>query len=91
VATSSIASAANDIAPQDNASTTPQTPIKEMTLASVSTISRETSVGDVMKCFLRNASNKALVVDREEHLEGSVTVMDLVAAGADGDFKEQKE
>jgi CBS domain-containing protein len=65
--------------------TTPQTSIKEMVLAEVPTVSRETSVGDVMKCFLRNGSNKAFVVDREEHLEGIVTVMDLVAAGADGD------
>ena len=65
--------------------TTPQTPIKEMILATVPTVSRETSVGEVMKAFLRNGSNKALVVDREEHLEGIVTVMDLVAAGADGE------
>jgi len=44
-----------------------------------------------MKCFLRSGSNKALVVDREEHLEGIVSVMDLVAAGADGDSEEEKE
>jgi len=69
--------------------TTPQTPIKEMVLATVPTVSRETSVGEVMKCFLRNCSNKALVVDREEHLEGIVTVMDLVAAGADGDSEDR--
>jgi signal-transduction protein with cAMP-binding, CBS, and nucleotidyltransferase domain len=69
--------------------TTPQTPIKEMVLATVPTVSRETSVGEVMKCFLRNGSNKALVVDREEHLEGIVTVMDLVAAGADGDSEDR--
>src|SRR5262249_30647998 len=71
--------------------TTPQTPIKEMILAALPTVSRETSVGEVMKCFLRNGSNKALVVDREEHLEGIVTVMDLVAAGADGDCEGEKE
>ena len=71
--------------------TTPQTPIREMTLAAVPTVSRETSVGEGMKCFLRNGSNKALVVDREEHLEGIVTVMDLVAAGADGDSEEEKQ
>jgi NADH dehydrogenase len=71
--------------------TTPQTPIKEMILAAVPTVFRETSVGEVMKCFLRNGSNKALVVDREEHLEGIVTVMDLVAAGADGDSEKEKE
>jgi len=71
--------------------TTPQTPIKEMILAVVPTVSRETSVGEVMKSFLRNGSNKALVVDREEHLEGIVTVMDLVAAGADGNSEEKKE
>src|SRR3954470_4770407 len=71
--------------------TTPQTPIKEMNLAAVPTVSRETSVGEVMKCFLRNGSNKALVIDREKHLEGIVTVMDLVAAGADGDSEEGKE
>src|SRR5215475_5148624 len=70
--------------------TTPQTPIKEMIVATVPTVSRETSVGEVMKCFLRNGSNKALVVDREEHLEGIVTVMDLVAAGADGDSEGEK-
>jgi CBS domain-containing protein len=29
------------------------------------------------------------VVDSEEHLEGIVTVMDLVAAGADGDPKKK--
>jgi len=67
--------------------TTPQTPIKEMILATVPTVSRETSVGEVMKCFLRDGSNKALVVDREAHLEGIVTLMDLVAAGGDGDSK----
>jgi len=71
--------------------TTPQTPIKEMILAVVPTVSREASVGEVMKSFLRNGSNKALVVDREEHLEGIVTVMDLVAAGADGDSEKEKE
>jgi len=65
--------------------TTPQTPIKEIMLAAAPTVSQATSVGEVMKCFLRNGLNKALVVDREEHLEGIVTVMDLVAAGADGD------
>ncbi len=70
--------------------TTPQTSIKEVILATVPTVSPETSVGEVMKCFLRNGSNKALVVDREEHLEGIVTVMDLVAAGADG-HSEQKD
>jgi len=69
--------------------TTPQTPIKEMSLAAVPTVSRETSVGEVMKSFLRNGSNKALVIDREEHLEGIVTVMDLVAAGADRDSKDK--
>lgn len=63
--------------------TTPETPIKEMALATTPTVSRETSVGEVMKCFLRNGSNKVLVVDRENHLEGIVTVMDLLAAGAD--------
>jgi len=62
-----------------------------MTLAAVPTVSRETSVGEVMKCFLRTGSNKALVVDREEHLEGIVTVMDLVAAGADGDSQAKNE
>jgi NADH dehydrogenase len=71
--------------------TTPQTPIKEMILAAVPTVSRETSVGEVMKCFLRNGSNKALVVDREKHLEGIVTVMDLVAASADGDSDDEKD
>jgi CBS domain-containing protein len=70
--------------------TTPQTPIKEMMLAAVPTVSQETSIGEVMKCFLRNDSNKALVVDREEHLEGIVTVMDLVAAGADGDSEDRR-
>jgi NADH dehydrogenase len=70
--------------------TTPQTPIKEMILATVPTVSRDMSVGEVMKSFLRNGSNKALVVDREEHLEGIVTVMDLVAAGADGDSKAEE-
>jgi NADH dehydrogenase len=70
--------------------TTPQTQIKEMILAAVPTVSRETSVGEVMKCFLRNGSNKALVVDGERHLEGIVTVMDLVAAGVDGDPEEEK-
>jgi NADH:ubiquinone reductase (H+-translocating) len=69
--------------------TTPQTPIKEMMLAAVPTVSQETSVGEVMKCLLRNGSNKALVVDREEHLEGIVTVMDLVAAVADGDSEDR--
>lgn len=63
--------------------TTPETSINDMILATVPTVSRDTSVGEVMKCFLRNGSNKALVVDREKHLEGIVTVMDLVAAGAD--------
>src|SRR3954447_5234878 len=71
--------------------TSPQTPIKEMILAAMPTVSRETSVGEVMKCFLRNGSNKALVVDREKHLEGIVTVLDLVAAGADGDADDGKE
>jgi NADH:ubiquinone reductase (H+-translocating) len=71
--------------------TTPQTPIKEMILAAVPTVSRETSVAEVMKCFLRHGSNKALVVDREKHLEGIVTVMDLVAAGADGDSEDEKD
>ena len=70
-------------------------PLKDFTLitalAAVPTVSRETSVGEVMKCFLRNGSNKALVVDREEHLQGIVTVMDLVAAGADGHSEKEKE
>jgi NADH dehydrogenase len=70
--------------------TTPQTPIKEMILAAVPTVSRETSVGEVMKSFLRNGSNKALVVDREKHVEGIVTVMDLVAAGADGNTQKSE-
>jgi CBS domain-containing membrane protein len=71
--------------------TTPQTPIKETILEAVPTVSRETSVGDVMKCFLRNGSNKALVVDHEKHVEGIVTVMDLVAAGADSDSQQENE
>jgi CBS domain-containing protein len=70
--------------------TTPQTPIKQMILAAVPTVSRETSVGEVMNCFLRNGSNKALVVDDQKHLEGIVTVMDLVAAGVDGDSEGEK-
>lgn len=71
--------------------TTPETPIKELTLAALPTVSRETSVGEVMKSFLRNGSNKVLVVDREKHLEGIVTVMDLVAAGAAADSDGEKD
>lgn len=70
--------------------TTPETPIKEMALVTVPTVSRDTSVGEVMKCFLRNGSNKALVVDRDKHLEGIVTVMDLVAAGAEANSEDGK-
>ena len=64
--------------------TTPRTPIREMALARVPTVSGDTSVSDVMKCFIRTGSNKVLVVDDAEHLQGIVTVMDLVAAGPDG-------
>lgn len=48
-------------------------------------------VSDVTKCFIRAGSNKVLVVDDTERLQDIVTVMDLMAAGADGHANQKKE
>jgi len=71
--------------------TKPETPIQDMTLARVPTVPSDTSVSDVMKSFIRTGSNKLLVVDDTEHLQGIVTVMDLMAAGTDGQGKRKED
>ncbi len=58
--------------------------LKEMPLSTVPTVSEDTTVGEVMKCFVRSGSNKVLVVDPQERLKGIATVIDLLAVGADG-------
>ncbi len=58
------------------------TPLNQMRLAAQPTIGANVSVGDTMKQFIRSGSNKLLVVDADQHLQGIVTVMDLVTAQA---------
>ena len=69
--------------------TDPDTCLKEMQFSAVPTVSDDTPVSDVMKCFIRSGSNKVLVVDGEQHLEGIATVMDLITA--DGQNGKQNE
>jgi len=65
--------------------TRPETCLKEMTFATMPTVAANTSVGDVMKQFIRTGSNKVLVVDNAGRLEGIATVMDLMSAGTNGE------
>jgi CBS domain-containing protein len=60
--------------------TQPESCLKEMTFAAVPTVTNDTSVSDVMKCFIRSGSTKVLVVDQNRRLEGIATVMDLMTA-----------
>ncbi|MDA1274406.1 MAG: cyclic nucleotide-binding domain-containing protein [Verrucomicrobia bacterium] len=61
-----------------------ETPMANMTFTSVPAVSADTTVGDVMKCFIRSGSNKVLVVDGDNRLQGIATVMDLFTAGTGG-------
>jgi NADH dehydrogenase len=64
--------------------TRPETPLKQMPFANVPTVEAETKVSEVMQRFIRTGSNKVLVVDSGNHLQGIATVMDLMSEGADG-------
>lgn len=64
--------------------TKPESPIKDMILSQLPTVNSNASVSEVMKCFIRSGSNKVLVLDDSERLQGIVTVMDLIAVGSDG-------
>lgn len=69
--------------------TRPTTPIKHIHFAKVPTVPDDTAVSEVMRCFMRTGSNKVLVVDADNRLEGIATVMDLMAASGDGPGKEE--
>lgn len=60
--------------------TTPETTIDHLRFTQVPTVAAGTSIGEVMRCFIRTGSNKVLVVDNDRHLQGIATVMDLMAA-----------
>jgi NADH:quinone reductase (non-electrogenic) len=64
--------------------TRPTTPISQIHFAQVPTVADDTPVVEVMKCFMRTGSNKVLVLDRNNRVEGIATVMDLMAATGDG-------
>lgn len=71
--------------------TRPESQVKDIALATLPTVADSTSVGDVMKCFIRTGSNKVLVVDHDNHLEGIATVMDLMVANGDGASADKRE
>lgn len=64
--------------------TLPTTRVSQIHLASIPTVPKDTAVADVMRCFVRTGSNKVLVVDDQNRLEGIATVMDLMIATGDG-------
>jgi NADH dehydrogenase len=71
--------------------THPESCVKEIKFAPVPTVTDDTTVSEVMKCFIRSGSNKVLVVADGNRLEGIATVMDLIAAnGGDGEMKNEK-
>ncbi len=64
--------------------TKPSTRVEQIRFVEVPTVRDDTAVLDVMRCFMRTGSNKVLVLDKENRLEGIATVMDLMAATGDG-------
>lgn len=60
--------------------TRPATRLTELPLAQLPTVPAQTRVSEVMKCFLRTGSNKVLVVNDANRLQGIATLMDLLAA-----------
>jgi len=71
--------------------TTPESHIEGLQLSHPPTVSGDTSVNDVMKCFIRTGSNKVCIVDGNNHLQGIATVADLFAGAQDEKDKAHQE
>ena len=70
--------------------TRPESPLKQIRFAGVPTVAAEMKVVEVMQRFIRTGSNKVFVVDDSNHLQGIVTVMDLMTGTTDGKHDGEK-
>lgn len=62
--------------------TTADSLLSALLLTKVPTVTAQTCISDVMRCFIRTGANKVLVVDETQRLQGIATIMDLMAASA---------
>jgi NADH dehydrogenase len=60
--------------------TSPETNLRELTLATLPTIQENVSVCEMMELLVRSGSNKLLVLHADQRLAGIITVMDLLTA-----------
>jgi CBS domain-containing protein len=55
-------------------------PLSEVGVHSVPTVQPDATVRDAVEVLIRSATNKLVIVDAGQKLQGIVTVMDLVTA-----------